>query len=113
MRLTVDSCDLGLRTGYGRCAIDTSAPDTTDVLSTRQRRSRLAAGALLLGLVPLLRRVPVVAAVVAWFGISHIVAARIGYAGCPEIGAIPSAVTGRRFRTWCGPWDYLDEQLGV
>lgn len=63
MRLDVDSCDLGLHTGDGRCAIDTSAPDTTDVLSARQRRSRLAAGAILLGFVPLLRRVPVVAAV--------------------------------------------------
>lgn len=49
-----------------------------------------------------------VALVPAWFGISHLVAAQMGYRGCPEIGAIPSALLARRVATGCGPWERID-----
>lgn len=43
-----------------------------------------------------------------WFGISHLVAAVIGYQGCPELGAIPSVMLGRRVETSCEPWRRID-----
>lgn len=43
-----------------------------------------------------------------WFGISHLVAAVIGYRGCPELGAIPSVMLGRRVETSCEPWRRID-----
>jgi hypothetical protein len=46
-----------------------------------------------------------------WFGISHLVAAQIGYRGCPELGAIPSVWLGRPVGTGCGPWDRIDRLL--
>lgn len=52
-----------------------------------------------------------VALVPAWFGISHLVAAQIGYRGCPEIGAIPSVLLARRVATGCGPWERIDAFL--
>lgn len=51
------------------------------------------------------------AAVAAWFGTSHVVAALTGYRGCPEIGAIPSLFMRRPLATHCGPWDRLDRRL--
>ena len=51
------------------------------------------------------------ALVPAWFGISHLVAAQIGYRGCPELGAIPSVWLGRPVGTGCGPWDRIDSLL--
>ncbi len=39
--------------------------------------------------------------VAAWFGVSFLVAASTGYPGCPEIGAIPSLILGRRLATRC------------
>jgi hypothetical protein len=52
------------------------------------------------------------ALVPTWFGISHLVAAQIGYRGCPELGAIPSVWLGRPVGTGCGPWDRIDRLLG-
>lgn len=46
-----------------------------------------------------------------WFGISHLVAAQIGYRGCPELGAIPSVWLGRPVGAGCGPWDRIDRLL--
>lgn len=52
------------------------------------------------------------ALVPAWFGISHLIAALIGYRGCPELGAIPSVLNGRRIETGCAPWERTDRWLG-
>ena len=46
-----------------------------------------------------------------WFGISHLVAAVTGYAGCPELGAIPSVMLSRPVATGCGPWQRIDQTL--
>ncbi|HEY7935205.1 MAG TPA: hypothetical protein VID48_15405 [Solirubrobacteraceae bacterium] len=43
-----------------------------------------------------------------WFGISHLLAAMIGYQGCPELGAIPSVMLGRPVRTSCSIWRDID-----
>jgi len=34
----------------------------------------------------------IAAAAASWFGASHLVAACTGYAGCPELGEIPSVL---------------------
>ena len=52
------------------------------------------------------------ALVPTWFGISHLVAGMTGYPGCPELGAIPSVILGRRVATGCGPWERIDRRLG-
>jgi hypothetical protein len=52
------------------------------------------------------------ALVPTWFGISHLVAAVIGYRGCPELGAIPSVMLARPVLTGCGPWERIDRRLG-
>jgi hypothetical protein len=67
-------------------------------LSTRRLPGRVALWPA--GLVP------------TWFGISHLVAAVTGYAGCPELGAIPSVMLGRPVATGCGPWQRIDRALG-
>ena len=52
-----------------------------------------------------------VALVPTWFGISHLIAAMIGYRGCPELGAIPTVMLGRPVGTACEFWDRLDRRL--
>lgn len=47
-----------------------------------------------------------------WLGVSHLVAGVTGYRGCPEIGAIPSLILGRRVVTRCTPWEWLDRRIG-
>jgi hypothetical protein len=49
-----------------------------------------------------------VAAAAAWLAVSHVVAAATAYPGCPELGAIPSLLTGRPVSTACGPLERLD-----
>jgi hypothetical protein len=49
--------------------------------------------------------------VFAWAGFSHLVAAVIGYAGCPELGAVSSLLLRRDVRTGCSPWCRADSQL--
>jgi hypothetical protein len=51
------------------------------------------------------------ALVPTWFGISHLIAAMIGYRGCPELGAIPTVLLGRPVGTVCEFWDRLDRRL--
>jgi hypothetical protein len=90
-------------------------------MSPRARRSRIVAGLLFLGVAGALssRRLPgrvalAPASVVAtWFGISHLVAATIGYQGCPELGAIPSVMLDRPVATRCELWRRIDHLLGV
>jgi len=57
--------------------------------------------------------VVIVAVAAGSFGVSHLVAARAGYAGCPELGAIASVALGRDVRIGCVPWRMLDHQLGL
>jgi hypothetical protein len=90
-------------------------------MSGRGRRARAAAGLGFLLAAGALseRRLPgrvalwPAAVVPAWFGVSHLVAAFTGYAGCPELGAIPSVLLGRRVETACRPWRSLDDVMGV
>jgi len=51
------------------------------------------------------------ALVPTWFGISHLIAALIGYRGCPELGAIPTVMLGRPVGTQCEFWARLDRRL--
>lgn len=53
------------------------------------------------------------AAVGGWLGASHLVAAAIRYHDCPELGAIPMLIRGHRVETRCGPWELLDDRLGL
>lgn len=52
------------------------------------------------------------AAIAGWFAASFYVAAWISYVGCPEVGAIPSWLLGRRVATRCAPLDRVDARPG-
>jgi hypothetical protein len=54
-----------------------------------------------------------VAVVLAWFGISHLVASATDYQGCPEIGAIPTIVLKREIATNCDIWHRIDRVIGA
>ena len=87
-------------------------------LSEPQRRARAIAGlgflALAWGVVRSPRALSVPTALGAgWLGASHLVAAAIRYHGCPELGAIPTLLFGRRVESRCGPWDKLDQRLNL
>ena len=75
------------------------------------------AAALCLGfleLVPLSQpALWVAAAVLAWFGVSHLVASVTAYRGCPEIGAIAAIVLDRPVATNCDIWQWLDRMIGA
>jgi hypothetical protein len=87
------------------------------VLTNRQRIVRAVIGITSIAFVPGLLSVPVpalawpLAIIAAWFGVSHIVAARSAYPDCPELGAIATLVGRRYIRTRCGPWARLDHWL--
>ena len=104
------------------CCVDETT--TVDVIQpTMHRRARAArAGVglahLVLGGSLASRTLPggvalwPVALVPTWFGISHLIAALIGYRGCPELGAIPTVIQGRPVGSGCEFWDRID-QLAV
>lgn len=102
-------CDLG----------GEAATSSQRVMSQRSRLARAIVGvgflAMAGGLAPrhASGRIALwpVALVPAWFGISHLVAAQIGYSGCPELGAIPSVLHGRTITTQCRPWQRTDRCL--
>ena len=101
-------------TVLGCCSMD----DLSERLNARQRTARTFVGVASLGLAVLAaRRAGVLGALGAagagWFGASHLVAARTGYAGCPELGAIPSVVLRREVQIGCVPWRVADQQLGL
>jgi hypothetical protein len=87
-------------------------------LNRRQRLARFIVGASLL-LLDFLLPWPhelslagiAVAAIIGWFGITHVLAALMAYPGCPELGAVPSLVLGRDLKVGCGPWRWLDARL--
>jgi len=87
-------------------------------LNDRQHRARTLVGVASLAVAVRAVRgsgvISVLGAVSAgWFGASHLVAARTGYAGCPELGAIPSVVLGREVPVGCVPWRIADRRLGL
>lgn len=98
----------------GCCATDAA------VMGRPSRAARAAAGAGFLIIAGALasRQLPggialwPTALVPTWFGISHLVASMTGYAGCPELGAIPSVMLARPVATGCGPWERVDRRLG-
>jgi hypothetical protein len=103
------------------CCVDEAAVGDV-VQPTMHRRARAArAGVglaqLALGGTLATRRLPgavalwPVALVPTWFGISHLIAAMIGYRGCPELGAIPTVMQGRPVGTVCEFWARLDRRL--
>lgn len=86
-------------------------------LNARQRRARTVVGLASLGLAVLAARRAdglgaLAAAGAGWFGASHLVAAGTGYAGCPELGAIPSVLMRRDVHLRCIPWQIADRRLG-
>ncbi len=85
---------MGFRLRAARALVGLGFLAAAGALSSRSAPGRIALWPV--GLVP------------AWFGISHLIAAQIGYRGCPEIGAIPSVMLGRRVKTGCGPWERID-----
>ena len=98
----------------GCCSVD----QLPGQLNDRQRRARTVVGVIALGLAALAARrsgrLSVLAtAATGWFGGSHLVAARTGYAGCPELGAIPSVLLGRDVHVGCVPWQIADRRLGL
>lgn len=83
-------------TAVGCCSVDQSLHPLND----RQRMARTTVGITSLALAALAtRRAGVLgslgAAGATWFGASHLVAASTRYAGCPELGAIPSVLLHR------------------
>lgn len=87
-------------------------------LNRRQRTARFIVGAGLLSLAFLLPWSPAVsvagivtAAILGWFGVTHVLAALMAYPGCPELGAVPSLLLRRDVKIGCGPWRWLDARL--
>lgn len=98
----------------GCCSVD----ELSGKLNDRQRSARAVVGVASLTVAVLAARSSGVigvlgAAGAGWFGASHLVAARTGYAGCPELGAIPSVVLGREVQVGCVPWGIADRRLGL
>lgn len=96
-------------TPLGCCAVD----ELPKRLNDEQRSARAVVGlvSLAVGLVVARRagaRGALGSAGAGWFGASDLVAARTGYAGCPELGAIPSVILGREVQVGCMPWRIAD-----
>jgi hypothetical protein len=88
------------------------------LLNDRQRSARIFVGVASLGVAVLAARRSGVrsvlgAAGVGWFGVSHLFAAGTGYAGCAELGAVPSVVLGREVQVGCVPSRIVDRRLGL
>jgi hypothetical protein len=87
-------------------------------LNRGQRTARFIVGAGLLLVAVLLlwslafsALVIAIAAILGWFGVTHVLAALTAYPGCPELGAVPSLLLRRDVRIGCGPWQWLDARL--
>ncbi len=84
-------------------------------LHAGQRWARLTAGVCLLVLVLVLPWSAAgwiaLAVALGWVGATHVVAAAMAYPGCPELGAVPSLLSGRSVKTVCIPWRWLDKRL--
>jgi hypothetical protein len=98
----------------GCCTVE----ELPEQLNERQRGARTVVGVASLGVAILAARRPGVISVLGaagagWFGASHLVAARTGYAGCPELGAVASVVLRREVRVGCVPLRTADRRLGL
>jgi hypothetical protein len=98
----------------GCCSVE----ELSGKLNARQRSARAVVGVASLTVAVFAARssgvIGVLGAVgTGWFGASHLVAARTGYAGCPELGAIPSVALGRELQVGCVPWRIADRRLGL
>jgi hypothetical protein len=87
-------------------------------LNRRQRAARFIVGAGLLLVELTLPWSPaasaatiITAAILGWFGVTHVLAALMAYPGCPELGAVPSLLLRRNLKIGCGPWHWLDARL--
>ena len=87
-------------------------------LNRRQRTARFIFGAGLLSLDflllwshPLSVTAIAAAAIIGWFGVTHVLAALMAYPCCPELGAVPSLLLRRVVKIGCGPWRRLDARL--
>lgn len=92
--------------------------EQTARLNDHQRVARVVIGVGSLALAARARRrtgalSSVCAVGAGWFGLSHLVAAQTSYAGCPELGAIPSLVLRREVQVGCVPWKFADRWLGL
>jgi hypothetical protein len=100
------------------CARGSDAEGNVRPLSLQQRIARASAGMGFLAVAAAALRWPRTLAVptslvAGWLGASHVVAAVTDYCGCPELGAIPTLVRGRRVETRCGPWELLDRRFAL
>lgn len=100
------------------CTRGSDAEGNVRPLSSHQRIARASAGMGFLAVTAAALRWPRTLAlptslVTGWLGASHVVAAVTAYRGCPELGAIPTLVRGRRVETRCGPWELLDRRFGL
>lgn len=94
---------------------------SVDAVPQRGRVARAAFGFTAIGLGGALatRRLPgqialwPLAIVPSWFGISHLIAAMIGYDGCPELGAIPTVLHGQPIGSRCRLWERIDRRIGA
>ncbi len=100
----------------GCCSADQEGAEPQTPIGGAARYARAIGGVFFLGVAGALatRRLPGAIAlwpaslVATWFGVSHLVAGAIGYQGCPELGAIPSVMLGRRVGTSCDLWRGID-----
>lgn len=107
--------------GCASCGAAPEAGDETPVeltpvqQATRLRMAhRFLAAAIVLAFVSasLLHVLWPLAAIAGWFAASFYVAVWSRYLGCPEIGAIPSWLLGRRIATRCAPLERRDARAG-
>jgi hypothetical protein len=98
------------------CTID-EGEGASRGLRPRHRLARALVGVISIAVAAALVSIPLpyvawpLAAIAAWFGLSHVVAAGTGYPDCPELGAIASLLLRRYVSTRCGPWERLDRLL--
>jgi hypothetical protein len=101
-----------MKAGRLLCCRDASVEWQT--LNPRQRGARLIAGLILLVLaaaLPWSSGWTVLAIISGWVGATHVLAAAMGYPGCPELGAVPSLLLRRSAKVGCVPWRWLDARL--
>jgi hypothetical protein len=110
----------GIPLTHGCCVDEATTGDVIEpTMLRRARAARAGVGLAQLALGGTLasRKLPgrialwPVALIPTWFGISHLIAAMIGYRGCPELGAIPTVMQGRPVGTVCEFWVRLDRRL--
>jgi hypothetical protein len=92
--------------------------ELSERLNGRQRNARAVVGVVSLGAAALATRRRGALGMFGalgggWFGASHLVAARTGCAGCPELGAIPSVILRREVAIGCVPWRIADRRMVI